>query len=123
LKRATGKPVLITNAERSQDDQLRSREIRYALMMGLRVVCLIAGALLAYARVPLWQLWSALCVVGMVLLPWMAVLIANDRPPRAEHQLRTRLHRHPAPPQPEEPGQRSLPAGTEHSPDVIDQER
>ena len=122
MKRATGKPVLITNAERSQDDQLRSREIRYALMMGLRVVCLIAGALLAYARVPLWQLWSALCVVGMVLLPWMAVLIANDRPPRAEHQLRNRFHHQPPPPS-DETGQRSLPPGTEGAPDVIDQER
>lgn len=122
MKRATGKPVLITDAERSQDDQLRSREVRYALMMGLRVVCLFAGALLAYARVPLWQLWSALCVVGMVLLPWMAVLIANDRPPRAEHQLRNRLRRHPTT-EPPETGQHSLPSGTERAPEVIDQDR
>lgn len=103
MKRSAGKPVLITDAERSQDDQLRTREIRYAVMMGLRVVCLVVGALLAYARVPLWGLWAALCVAGMVLLPWTAVIIANDRPPRAEHRLRYRLRRHhdegpPAPP-------------------------
>jgi Protein of unknown function (DUF3099) len=95
VKRATSKPVLITDAEKSQGEQLRSREIRYAAMMGLRVVCLITGALLAYARVPLWGVWSALCVAGMVLLPWMAVIIANDRPPRQEHRLSYRLHRHP----------------------------
>lgn len=100
MKRAAGKPVLITDAERSQDDQLRSREIRYAVMMGLRVVCLVTGALLAYARVPLWGLWAALCVAGMVLLPWMAVIIANDRPPRAEYKLRNRFHRRPAEPSP-----------------------
>ncbi len=94
MKRAASRPVLITNAEKSRSAQLHSREIRYALMMGLRVVCLIAGALLAYARVPLWGLWSSLCVAGMVLLPWMAVIIANDRPPRPEHTLSYRLHRH-----------------------------
>lgn len=91
MKRSATRPVLITDAEKSQDQQLHSREIRYAVMMGMRVVCLILGALLAYWRVPLWGLWSALCVVGMVLLPWMAVIIANDRLPRAEHTLRGRL--------------------------------
>lgn len=103
MKRTAGRPVLITDAEKSQDAQLHSREIRYAVMMGLRVVCLIAGALLAYARVPLWGVWSALCVVGMVLLPWMAVIIANDRLPRQEHTLRNRLRRRTAPPPAEPP--------------------
>ena len=28
------------------------------------------------------------CGVGMVLLPWMAVLIANDRPVKPEHRWR-----------------------------------
>ncbi|HEY3501507.1 MAG TPA: DUF3099 domain-containing protein [Actinocatenispora sp.] len=103
MKRTAGRPVLITDAEKSQDAQLHSREIRYAVMMGLRVVCLIAGALLAYARVPLWGVWSALCVAGMVLLPWMAVIIANDRLPRKEHTLRSRLRRGTPPAPPTEP--------------------
>ncbi|BCJ29857.1 DUF3099 domain-containing protein [Actinocatenispora sera] len=93
MKRSATRPVLITDAEKSQDQQLHSREIRYAVMMGLRVVCLITGALLAYYRVPLWGVWSSLCVVGMVLLPWMAVIIANDRPARSEHTLRGRMRR------------------------------
>jgi hypothetical protein len=25
-----------------------------------------------------------LCVVGMVLLPWLAVILANDRPPKTK---------------------------------------
>jgi hypothetical protein len=29
-------------------------------------------------------LWLALCAAGMVFLPWAAVLIANDRPPRSK---------------------------------------
>ncbi len=87
------RPVLITDAERSQDDQLRSRQIRYATMMGLRIVCLLAAVVLAASRAPLLGLWLALCAAGMVLLPWMAVLIANDRPPKEEHRLRSKIHR------------------------------
>ncbi|WP_412538739.1 DUF3099 domain-containing protein [Longispora sp. K20-0274] len=72
----------ITDAEPSQDAQLRSRQIRYATMMGLRIVCLIAATVLVGAHAPLLWLWLPLCLVGMVVLPWAAVLIANDRPPR-----------------------------------------
>jgi hypothetical protein len=100
VKRTSQRPVVITDAETSQDEQLRARQIRYATMMGLRVVCLVLGAVLTVQRVPLWWLWLPLCIAGMVLLPWMAVLIANDRLPKAEHTLAHRLHRHPAPEQP-----------------------
>jgi hypothetical protein len=77
---------LITNAARSQDDQLRSRQIRYVTMMSVRAGCLILGAVLISANVPLLPLWLALCALGMVLLPWMAVLIANDRPPKTKEE-------------------------------------
>lgn len=100
MKRTGHRPVVITDAETSQDAQLRARQIRYASMMGLRVVCLVVGAVLTVQRVPGWWLWLPLCIAGMVLLPWMAVLIANDRAPRAEHTLAHRLHRRPAPEQP-----------------------
>jgi hypothetical protein len=76
-------PVLITDAARSQDDQFRSRQIRYVTMMGLRAACLILGAVLISVRPPLLGLWLVLCASGMVLLPWAAVLIANDRPARS----------------------------------------
>ncbi|HWS31745.1 MAG TPA: DUF3099 domain-containing protein [Actinoplanes sp.] len=79
-------PVLITDAARSQDDQLRSRQIRYVTMMGTRVACLILGGILISARVPLLPLWLVLCVLAMALLPWMAVLIANDRPPKSKEE-------------------------------------
>jgi hypothetical protein len=97
VKHTANRPVVITDAETSRDDQLRARQIRYASMMGLRIVCLVTGAVLTVQRVPLWWLWLPLCIAGMVLLPWMAVLIANDRLPRAEHTLAHRLRRHPAP--------------------------
>lgn len=88
--RRRDRPVLITDAPESPDRQRRSREIRYLTMMGLRAVCLILAAVLASARVPMLGLWLALCGLGMVLLPWLAVLVANDRPVRAEHRWRRR---------------------------------
>jgi len=76
-------PVLITNAARSQEDQLRTRQIRYDTMMGIRSLCLILGAILIRVQPPLLGLWLILCVAGMVFLPWFAVMIANDRPPKS----------------------------------------
>lgn len=88
-------PVLITDAARSQSDQLRSRQIRYVSMMGLRAACLILGGVLISARPPLLPVWLILCAAGMVILPWVAVLIANDRPPktRAERRAATTTER------------------------------
>jgi Flp pilus assembly protein TadB len=88
VKRAAERAFLITDAERSQDDQLRRRQVRYVLMMGLRALCLVLAALLATLKVPLLWLWIVLCLAGMVLLPWFAVLLANDRPPKERHRLR-----------------------------------
>ena len=77
-------PVLITDAARSQSDQLRSRQIRYVTMMSVRAGCLILGAILISLEPPLLPLWLILCAAGMVFLPWAAVLIANDRPPKSK---------------------------------------
>ncbi len=82
MKKQPERPVLITDAARSQGDQLRSRQIRYVSMMGVRALCLVVGAVLISAKVPLLPLWLTLCALAMVFLPWAAVLIANDRPPK-----------------------------------------
>ncbi len=84
MKKQPERPVLITDAARSQDEQFRSRQIRYVTMMGLRAACLILGAMLISVRPPLLGLWLILCAAGMVFLPWAAVLIANDRPARTK---------------------------------------
>jgi Protein of unknown function (DUF3099) len=70
-------PVLITEAQPSLDEQLSARRTKYLIMMGIRVVCLVLAA--TFYRTP-WLM--AIFVVGAVALPWMAVLIANDRPPK-----------------------------------------
>jgi hypothetical protein len=83
VKKQPERPTVITDAARSQGDQLRSREIRYVIMMGLRAACLILGAILISVKPPLLPVWLVLCAAGMVILPWMAVLIANDRPAKS----------------------------------------
>ena len=74
--------------------------------MGLRVVCLLAAV--AVYQLSLWL--AVALVVGGAVLPWCAVLIANDGPPR----------KRVARPRPVEPEQlRALPApstDTEQSP-------
>jgi hypothetical protein len=116
VKRRPYQPILITDAERSQDEQLRRRQIRYVLMMSIRAACLVVGAILIGAKAPLLWLWLPLCAVGMVLIPWLAVILANDRPPKDRHRLTYRLrHRH------EDPPVRTLPAGGT-TPPTIDAE-
>ena len=116
-------PVLITDAERSPDDQLRSRQIRYITMMSIRAVCLVVAAVLVGSDAPLLWLWVPMCVVGMVLLPWLAVIIANDRPPKEKYRLSHRLRRAPTEQGPRElPTQPDRPAGDQPNPRTIDAE-
>jgi uncharacterized membrane protein len=109
VKPQAQRPILITDAARSQDDQLRSREVRYVVMMSIRAVCLIVGAILVVTHAPLLWLWLPLCLTGMVLIPWLAVLLANDRPPKEEHRLSAR-RRHSRHSRRSEEPPRSLPA-------------
>jgi L-asparagine transporter-like permease len=88
VNRRAARPVLITNAERSQEDQLRTRQNRYIAMMSLRMVCLVAAVVLASVQPPLVWLWVALCAAGMISLPWIAVVLANDRLPKERHRWR-----------------------------------
>lgn len=70
-------PVLITEAAPSFDDEHAARKRRYLLMMALRFPCLV----LAGVFYQTW--WLALGFILLsVPLPWIAVMIANDRPPR-----------------------------------------
>ena len=69
--------TVITGADESYDDQLKRRRTRYMIMMGMRVPFLIEAILLYQTP------WMAQLVIAIsVPLPWMAVLIANDRPAR-----------------------------------------
>jgi len=72
-----GQATVITAAEPSYDDQFRARRKRYVIMMSFRIPCLILATLLYQTP------WLAILVIAVSIpLPWMAVLIANDRPAR-----------------------------------------
>jgi hypothetical protein len=88
VKQRAHRPVLITDAQRSQEDQLRTRQTRYILMMSIRVLALVVAAVVVTLQPPLMWLWLALCAVGMVLVPWVAVVLANDRLPKERHRWR-----------------------------------
>lgn len=70
-------PVLITEAAPSYDEEYAARKRKYVTMMLLRLPCLVLAGIFHDT----W--WLALGFVLLsVPLPWVAVLIANDRPPR-----------------------------------------
>ncbi|TFV55646.1 DUF3099 domain-containing protein [Mycobacterium sp. PS03-16] len=87
-----GRPVLITRAAPAYEVQHRQRVRKYLTLMAFRIPALILAAV-AYN---IWEngLISLAIIVASIPLPWMAVLIANDRPPRrAEEPRRFERHR------------------------------
>ncbi len=61
----------------SYEQQLAHRKSRYKIMMGMRIPLMIAAA--ACYQYP----WVAVALLVISIpLPWMAVLIANDRLPK-----------------------------------------
>ncbi len=71
-----GVPILITEAGPSYEEELATRRRRYAIMMFSRVPCLVLAAV--FYQTP----WLAVLLLLLSIpLPWMAVLIANDRLP------------------------------------------
>jgi hypothetical protein len=84
-------PVVITDAPEDPERELRHRERRYVAMMLVRVLCLVGAAALVAQKPPLWGLWAALLAIAAVIIPWVAVVLANDRPPRKRGAARPRL--------------------------------
>jgi hypothetical protein len=81
-----GRPVLITRAAEPYEEQHRARVRKYLTIMSFRVPAL----LLAAAAYGIWHngLISLAILVASIPLPWIAVLIANDRPPRKAEEPR-----------------------------------
>lgn len=82
-------PILITDAARSYEDELAARKNRYKIMMLMRIPLMVLAAM--FYTIP----WLAVTLLVLSIpLPWMAVLIANDRMPRkAEDPNRYRPER------------------------------
>ncbi|WP_172799511.1 DUF3099 domain-containing protein [Mycobacterium sp. IS-3022] len=81
-----GRPVLITRAAPAYEEQHRQRVRKYLTIMSFRIPALVLAAI-AYG---IWHngLISLGILVASIPLPWIAVLIANDRPPRRPEEPR-----------------------------------
>jgi Protein of unknown function (DUF3099) len=71
-------PVLITEAQPSLEEQHAARKKRYVITMAVRGVSLVLAAFTA--QYSLWAM-AVFAVLGTVL-PWIAVVMANDGPPK-----------------------------------------
>ena len=76
-------PVLITEAEISLAEQHAARKKRYAITMAVRGVCVVLAAVF-YQTVWLMLMFAILGIV----LPWIAVVMANDGPPKSKQHMR-----------------------------------
>ncbi len=70
------KPTAITDLQSSPDAERRGRMIRYSLAMGIRMVCIALVIV-----VPDW--WRLVPAIGAIVLPYFAVVIANNASRRA----------------------------------------
>jgi hypothetical protein len=73
-------PILVTTARQSPRDEQRARARRYLLTMGVRVICFVLAIVLVALDVR-WEI-VALAVAASLVLPWVAVIVANGGPAR-----------------------------------------
>lgn len=76
---------LITRAETSLDEQHRARVRKYLFMMSFRVPALVIAGLVYIWTGSAW--WAIGIILFSIPLPWVAVIIANDRPPRRRDEV------------------------------------
>ena len=72
----SGEPILVTTAGKSPRQEQRERVRRYLITMGIRVVCFILAIVLARGWI------RAVAVILALVLPWVAVVVANAGPKR-----------------------------------------
>lgn len=66
----TMKQQSITTLPMSPEEERRRRMIRYAVTMGIRMVCIV---LMLFVQ----GWWLLVCALGAILLPYFAVVAAN----------------------------------------------
>lgn len=76
-KNSDTEPLLITEAAVSLSEQHDSRKRRYIITMAVRAVCLVLATVFYQT---LWVM--GVFAVLAIILPWVAVMVANDRPPK-----------------------------------------
>jgi len=69
-------PVLVTTAPVSPGDERRTRERRYLITMAVRVVAFVVAIVFATGWI------RVIAVILALVLPWVAVVLANAGPTR-----------------------------------------
>jgi Flp pilus assembly protein TadB len=82
----------------SNDDEFDKRKKKYAIMMATRALCVILAASFYHVSIAL----ALVFAIAGVILPWCAVLIANDGPAKRKQAELGHVVR---------PVERALPAG------------
>lgn len=83
-------PVLITSAAESRPEEIRRREQRYIATMLFRVVCFVLAVVALDG-------WLRIVAVGLaIILPWVAVVVANGGPPRSDRRQAGFAEKEPA---------------------------
>jgi hypothetical protein len=72
----------VTSAPESLAEEQAARIKRYLLTMGVRTVCFILAAVTGTRGAP-WRVWGAFALLAVVL-PYIAVVMANAVSPRQE---------------------------------------
>jgi hypothetical protein len=70
VQKLMAKQQSITSLPRSPDDDRKARMIKYSITMGIRLLCIIVCFL-----VP--GYWVIIPAVGAIVLPYVAVVLAN----------------------------------------------
>ena len=65
---------LVTQARRPMSEDIRYRQNRYLIMMGIRLICFLA-AIIMFANHLGWL--TAIPAVGAIVIPYFAVVFAN----------------------------------------------
>jgi Mn2+/Fe2+ NRAMP family transporter len=72
------RPVRITTAAASREEDIRKRQRRYVLSMGFRTVCFVTAVIIGHG----WVMW--VLIVAALLLPYVAVVMANAASSKSE---------------------------------------
>jgi hypothetical protein len=73
-RRTAADVYTVTEAQRPLSEDIRHRQRRYLVSMGIRTVCVLVAVFMA-DHVPLWALLIPLA--GAVVLPYVSVVFAN----------------------------------------------
>lgn len=65
------KPTNITTLPENPEHERHGRMMRYSIMMGIRMICF--GLMFVTSG-----FWLAICAIGAIFLPYIAVMVANN---------------------------------------------